>query len=208
MRATKASANFESKRMFKSDFLEFFSRIPPWQPPAIFIPVIAAMVYFAFAAGLGPAVVAAEFLTGLVLWTLAEYWLHRVLFHFEPQGPVGKRLIWILHGVHHDWPNDKMRLVFPPGLSIPLAFAFFFAFSLALGPVHRFAVFAGFGFGYLAYDMIHYATHHLVFDNRAFKYLRKYHLEHHFKHEPTRYGVTSPIWDYVFGTAPKAAPKS
>ncbi|MEM1023226.1 MAG: sterol desaturase family protein [Myxococcota bacterium] len=203
MRAIKASVNFESQRMFRSDFLEFFSRIPPWQPPAIFLPVIAWQVWSAFGAGQGVLGVVAGFASGLLLWSLTEYWLHRLVFHYEPSSKLGKRLIWILHGVHHDFPNDKMRLVFPPGLSIPLAFLFFFLFTGIFGPVWRHAIFAGFGAGYLAYDMIHYATHHYTSDNRVFKYLRKYHMAHHFRHEPTRYGVTSPLWDHVFRTAPK-----
>jgi sterol desaturase/sphingolipid hydroxylase (fatty acid hydroxylase superfamily) len=204
VRALKASATSESKRMFESDFLEFFSRIPPWQPPAIFLPVIAAMVVLAFAAGQSVLAVGGLYLVGLLIWTLMEYWLHRLVFHYEAKGKLGQRLIWILHGVHHDWPNDKMRLVFPPGLSIPLAVGFFLLFTWIFGPEARYAAFAGLATGYLAYDMIHYGTHHFAFDNPIMKYLRRYHMAHHHKHEPTRFGVTSPLWDYVFGTAPRS----
>lgn len=189
--------------MFKSDFVEFFSRIPAWQPPVIFGPVIVYNIYRAFAVGESIPAVAGLFLVGLLFWTFMEYWLHRVVFHWETEQPVFKRFVWILHGVHHDWPNDRLRLVFPPGLSIPLAIAFFFLFTWVFGDVHRYSAFAGLVFGYLAYDMIHYATHHFTSDNPVFKYLRRYHMAHHFKHEPVRYGVSSPLWDYVFGTAPK-----
>lgn len=201
MRALKASQNHASQRMFQSDFLEFFSRIPPWQPPVIFGPIIAYNLYRGFSVAPALAVVGL-YLLGLLFWSLMEYWAHRVVFHWDARSKFGKRLIWILHGVHHDWPNDKLRLVFPPGLSIPLAVGFFFLFQAILGPVHVYAAFAGLATGYLAYDMIHYATHHFSFDGGPMKYLRKYHMAHHFKHEPTRYGVTSPLWDYVFGTAP------
>jgi sterol desaturase/sphingolipid hydroxylase (fatty acid hydroxylase superfamily) len=203
VRPLKASANSESKRMFESDFFEFFSRIPPWQPPAIYLPTIAVMLYLAFAAGASSFGVLGGFIVGLTAWTLLEYWAHRVLFHWDAKSELGKKFVWILHGVHHDWPNDKLRLVFPPGLSVPLAIGFFFLFSFLFGDVHRYATFAGLVTGYLAYDMIHYATHHFTSDNPVFKYLRKYHMAHHFKHEPTRYGVSNPLWDYVFGTAPK-----
>jgi sterol desaturase/sphingolipid hydroxylase (fatty acid hydroxylase superfamily) len=205
MRPLKASQNFETKRMFQSDFLEFFSRIPPWHPPAIFGPVILYNLFRAVQAEPTVWAVPGLFMAGLLFWTLMEYWLHRLVFHYEPKSALGKRLIWILHGVHHDWPNDKMRLVFPPGLSIPLAFLFFFGFQAVLGPVHVYAAFAGLATGYLAYDMIHYATHHFTWDHPVMRYLRAYHMAHHFKHEPTRYGVTSPLWDYVFGTAPRSA---
>ena len=52
-------------------------------------------------------------------WTLTEYWLHRFVFHFEPEKGIGARLHWIIHGVHHDHPNDPLRLVMPPSVSVP-----------------------------------------------------------------------------------------
>ncbi|MGF1509522.1 MAG: sterol desaturase family protein [Myxococcota bacterium] len=203
MRALKASATSESKRMFESDFFEFFSRIPPWQPPAIFIPVISFMVVAGMWSGLTAWSMLGWFSVGLLWWTLMEYWLHRAVFHYDAKTAVGRRLIWVLHGVHHDWPNDKLRLVFPPGLSIPLAVLFFLLFTQLFGTGPRFPAFAGLATGYLAYDMVHYGTHHFTFDNPVLKFLRSYHMAHHFKHEPTRFGVTSPLWDYVFGTAPR-----
>ncbi len=62
---------------------------------------------------------------GYLFWTLTEYWLHRLVFHFEPDDGLGPRLHWIIHGVHHDHPNDPLRLVMPPSVSIPLAPAFY-----------------------------------------------------------------------------------
>ncbi len=208
MRAVKVAKDSESKRMFESDLFEFFSRIPPWQPPVIFLPMIAWTSFRAFALGNSVLLFAALFLAGLVNWTLMEYWLHRLLFHYEAKSKLGKRFIWLAHGVHHDWPNDKMRLVFPPAISLPLAALFWWLYSEGLGDVNRYAAFAGLVTGYLAYDMIHYYTHHFAPKNRVLKYIRAYHLAHHFKHEPTRYGVSSPIWDYVFGTAPEAQKRS
>jgi dihydroceramide fatty acyl 2-hydroxylase len=204
VRPIKASAESESKRMFESDLFEFFSRIPPWQPPAIFIPLIAWTSFRAFEVGTSPLGFVGLFLLGVLNWTLMEYWLHRVLFHYEAQSKLGKRFIWLAHGVHHDWPNDKMRLVFPPAISLPLAALFWGLYTVALGDVMRYGAFAGLALGYLAYDMIHYATHHFAWDNAVMKWLRAYHMAHHFKHEPLRYGVSNPLWDYVFGTAPKS----
>lgn len=204
MRAVKVSRHSESKRMFESDLFEFFSRIPPWQPPVIFLPMIGWSCYRAFALGTGPLLFVALFAAGVLNWTLMEYWLHRLLFHYEASSKLGKRFIWLAHGVHHDWPNDKMRLVFPPAISLPLALLFWWLYTNAFGEVNRYAAFAGIVFGYLSYDMVHYYTHHFAPKNRALKWLRAYHLAHHFKHEPTRFGVSTPIWDYVFGTAPSS----
>ena len=72
-------------------------------------------------------------LGGYVFWTLTEYWMHRIVFHFEPEDGIGARLHWIIHGVHHDHPNDPLRLVMPPSVSVPLAIAFYGVFVVVLG---------------------------------------------------------------------------
>lgn len=202
MRAVKVSADSETKRMFESDLFEFFSRIPPWQPPVIFLPVIAWASYQSFTVGVAVLPFLGYFAIGLVCWTLMEYWLHRLMFHYEATSKFGKKLIWYSHGVHHDWPNDKLRLVFPPAISVPLAILFWNLFTWIFGETLRYPAFAGIVTGYLSYDMIHYYTHHFAPKNPMLKWLRAYHMAHHFKHEPKRYGVSSPIWDYVFGTRP------
>ncbi|MBI4816414.1 MAG: sterol desaturase family protein [Deltaproteobacteria bacterium] len=202
MKAIKASQSSQSGRMFESDFFEFFSHIHPWQPPLFFVPIILGSIYLGFAAGVGLASAAGLFFAGLLFWTLLEYWLHRLVFHYEPSGPFGKRLIWLLHGVHHDWPYDKLRLVFPPTLSLPLAGLFFALYTWALGPSLRWPMFAGLCLGYLCYDMIHYWVHHYSPKSRAGKFLRRYHLEHHFKNPNSGYGVSNPLWDFVFATTP------
>ena len=117
-----------------------------------------------FALGVGPRRPAgrrsAYAIGGYLLWTLAEYWIHRVIFHFEPEDGFGARLHWMVHGVHHDHPNDPLRLVMPPAASVPLALVFYALFWLVLGADRAFAFGAGFLAGYLAYDMIHYHLHH------------------------------------------------
>jgi sterol desaturase/sphingolipid hydroxylase (fatty acid hydroxylase superfamily) len=202
MRPIKAALESRTERMFESDLFEFFSRTPFWVPIALFVPIIGGTTaWSAQIAGLGPT--AGMFAVGLLVWTLLEYWLHRVAFHYEAKSRFGKKLVWYAHGVHHDWPNDKLRLVFPPAVSLPLAALFFGIFTVLFGHSLRFGAFAGLCAGYLAYDMIHYATHFYAFDGRVMRFLRSYHMAHHFKHEPLRFGVSNPLWDYVFGTAPR-----
>jgi dihydroceramide fatty acyl 2-hydroxylase len=101
--------------------------------------------------------------------------------------------------VHHDYPNDATRLVMPPSVSIPLAVLFWVLFALIFG---HFApgLSAGFAFGYVCYDSIHYATHHFAMKNRMGLWLKQYHLWHHYKDDQAGYGVSSPLWDYVFRT--------
>jgi sterol desaturase/sphingolipid hydroxylase (fatty acid hydroxylase superfamily) len=144
--------------------------------------------------GLGLAV------AGYALWTLAEYWIHRVIFHFEPEQGFGARLHWMVHGVHHDHPNDPLRLVMPPAASIPLALVFYVLFVIVLGADRATAFGAGFLGGYLLYDMIHYHLHHHTPRTRAGKWLRELHMRHHFQDDERGFGISAPYWDRVFGT--------
>ena len=196
-------------RLFKSDFLEFFTHISPvavtiiWLPVALYF-MVSAILQRPAGAWLH---IPAGFVIGLFVWTLAEYLLHRFVFHFQARAPWQERIIFLFHGIHHVQPNCKTRLVMPPVVSIPLAFIFYGALALILGialqaPHWIAPVFSGLITGYLAYDLTHYATHHLPLKGRYLKYLKKYHMLHHFKTPDARYGVSSPLWDFVFRTAP------
>jgi len=188
-----------SPRMFESDWLDRLSRVHPVVPPIIFAPIIALLF------GLGqadtPALeVTAWILGGYVLWTLTEYWMHRLVFHFEPEHGLGARLHWIIHGVHHDHPNDPMRLVMPPSVSVPLAAIFYGLFVLAVGMPDAHLLGAGFLAGYLAYDMTHYHVHHKKARTRLGRLLYELHMRHHFQDDTRGFGVSAPFWDYVFRT--------
>jgi dihydroceramide fatty acyl 2-hydroxylase len=185
--------------MFESDWLDRLSRVHPVVPPIIFAPIIALLF------GLGqadtPALeVTAWILGGYVLWTLTEYWMHRLVFHFEPEHGLGARLHWIIHGVHHDHPNDPMRLVMPPSVSVPLAAIFYGLFVLAVGMPDAHLLGAGFLAGYLAYDMTHYHVHHKKARTRLGRLLYELHMRHHFQDDTRGFGVSAPFWDYVFRT--------
>ena len=191
-----------SPRMFESALLDRVSRVHPAVPPILFIPVITFMFVEGLIRGAGWLTVA-ELLGGYVFWTLTEYWLHRLVFHFEPEKGIGARLHWIIHGVHHDHPNDPMRLVMPPSLSIPLAALFIYGFYLVVGDPGYLPFGAGFLAGYLAYDMLHYHVHHHRPRTALGRQLRELHMRHHFQTHDRGYGVSAPFWDHVFGTAPK-----
>ena len=193
----------ETVRMFESDFMEFFSRVHPVTPLVLYMPVVGYMLYASvWQRQLSILAVTALFLLGVLLWTLTEYLIHRYVFHYEPKTRWGKRLHYVIHGVHHDYPNDARRLVMPPVVSIPLAFLFYGLFLLFFGSLTP-PVFAGLVFGYVCYDMLHYATHHLAMKRGASLWLKQYHLRHHFKDDEVGYGISSPLWDYVFRTTRK-----
>ncbi len=192
-----------SPPLFESRFLDFFSRVHPSLPAVVFVPVI--VVCFALGIQNGVSVIASIALgvAGLLIWTLTEYWLHRLVFHWEPDHPLGSRLHFIMHGVHHDHPNDRLRLVMPPAVSLPRAALFLLLFYLAFGAPTYLPAFAGFIIGYLAYDYTHFYLHHRVPKTAAGKRLREQHMRHHFQDHRYGYGVSSPLWDHVFRTAPK-----
>jgi sterol desaturase/sphingolipid hydroxylase (fatty acid hydroxylase superfamily) len=192
-----------SPRMFENPLLERLSRVHPIVPPLIYLPVIFYCLIRAVAVeDLSVAGVAGVFLLGLVGWSLTEYLLHRFVFHFEPDTRWGRRLHFIIHGVHHDFPHDPMRLVMPPSVSVPLALLFYFGFHAAFGPEWSLPAFAGFLLGYLIYDMTHFHLHHHRSKNRISLALRRYHYRHHFQQSDRGFGVTSGFWDHVFRTVP------
>ena len=192
-----------SPPLFRSRFLDFFSRIHPAVPALIYGPAIVALIVLGAREGLGGLEVVLLVLAGLLLWTLSEYWLHRKVFHWDPDHPIGHRLHFIIHGVHHDHPNDRMRLVMPPGASIPLAALFFGLFWLIFGLPTALPLFAGFLIGYLMYDYTHYYLHHFVPKSKLGKRLREQHMRHHFQDHRYGFGVSSPLWDAVFRTLPR-----
>ncbi len=193
------SNSTESTRMFKSSFLESFSKVHYSVPLFFFIPTI---LYFGWKGLTYSGITALGFilsvLAGLVTWTLTEYVLHRFIFHFMPSSNWGKRLHFIFHGVHHDYPNDAKRLVLPPSASIPLAALFYFLYYYTIPALYLNSFFAAFLSGYLCYDMLHYAFHHGNFSNSLLKRLKQHHMMHHYTDSDHGYGVTSELWDIVF----------
>jgi dihydroceramide fatty acyl 2-hydroxylase len=193
-----------SPPMFESRLLDRFTRVHPSVPPVIFGPVIVLLLVTGF--GRMSALQAVLLLVaGYVFWTLFEYWLHRVVFHFEPySSPLGMRLHWMIHGVHHDHPNDPLRLVMPPSVSVPLGALVLGAFWLALGYDAALVFGGGFLVGYLAYDMLHYHVHHHTPRTALGHKLRELHMRHHFQDDERGFGISAPYWDRVFGTATHA----
>jgi dihydroceramide fatty acyl 2-hydroxylase len=189
-----------SPPMFESRLLDALSRVHPSVPVFIFAPAIVVLAAWtlsrqdvAVAIGLAAG--------GYMLWTLFEYWLHRLVFHFEPQEGLGARLHWIIHGIHHDHPNDPLRLVMPPAVSVPLGALVFALLYAVFGSGYAPGVATGFFAGYLIYDMTHYYLHHFRPRGPLGKMLRERHMRHHFQDETRGFGISAPYWDEVFHTS-------
>ena len=203
MRQQVAAEQQESIRLFENPWLERLSHAHPALPLLFWTPVIVWLLWQTAAqAALGAAAIVALALAALLTWTLVEYLLHRVLFHYPARSRIGQRLVFIFHGNHHADPKDKTRLVMPPAGAVLIMACLYLLFR-ALLPAAWLAPFCAFFIcGYLVYDYIHYATHHFPMRNPVARYLKHYHLRHHFSGEPGRYGVSRPLWDIIFGTRP------
>ena len=208
MKKNYVSNSEESIRMFKSSLVESLSKIHFSVPLFIFIPVIIFFSYLALANDIGLTGFALFFLIGLAIWTATEYFLHRFIFHYHPTSAFGQKIHFIFHGVHHDYPRDKKRLVMPPSASIPLATLFYFLFSMFLQQKQLYAFFPGFLLGYLVYDMLHYAMHHYNFKSGLMKRIKQHHMLHHYQNPEKGFGVSSSLWDEILRSQfPKAANK-
>ncbi len=198
-------------RLFRSDFLEVFTHVHPITVILIWAPVSLALLVWGYLVRPPSAsllYLPAGFLIGAFAWTFVEYNIHRFFFHFCPHTAWQERIVFLFHGVHHAQPRLKTRLVMPPAVSVPLAALFLTLFYLVLGralklPYWVGPVASGFTLGYLTYDLTHYATHRLPMRRGYLKYLKRHHMLHHYKTPDQRFGVSSPFWDWVYGTLPK-----
>ncbi|WP_299825675.1 sterol desaturase family protein [uncultured Pontibacter sp.] len=191
----------DSVRMFRYDWMEALSKVHYTVPLYIYVPVIILLSWLAlYIAQLLILHFTGYAALGLLVWTLTEYVLHRFVFHFVPKAKWALHLHFIFHGVHHDYPNDAKRLVMPPSASIPMATALYFLFSLVLSGGALYAFFAAFLLGYLCYDISHYALHHFNFKGEFWKKLKKHHMLHHYADSTKGYGVSSALWDKIFGS--------
>jgi sterol desaturase/sphingolipid hydroxylase (fatty acid hydroxylase superfamily) len=187
-------------QLFKNQYLEYLTKTHPLVIWGMYTPVLLFLPYYSMATiGFPGLKVFLIFLGGIFFWTLTEYVLHRFLFHHHPDSERGKRLNYVMHGNHHEYPRDKERLFMPAAPSLLIASAFFMFFFLVLGD-NVFPFFPGFMLGYLIYGSMHYAIHAW---NPPFKWMkglwRNHHL-HHYKNDDMGFGVSSTLWDHVFGT--------
>ncbi|MCD2424528.1 sterol desaturase family protein [Niabella pedocola] len=187
-------------RLFKSDYLEMLTKTHPLVIWGMYIPVIVYMLYYSHVAyNYSVAYVLLIFFIGIFFWSFFEYIAHRFIFHWVSDNPAAQKIAYVMHGNHHHYPRDRQRLFMPPVPSIIIASVLLGVFYLILGKL-ALMFFPGFMLGYLMYGTMHYAIHAW---NPPFKWMkglwRNHHL-HHYKDEHKGFGVSSTIWDHVFGT--------
>ncbi|MFN6084072.1 MAG: sterol desaturase family protein [Fluviicola sp.] len=191
----------EKKRMFENPVLEFFSKSGPILMISFHLTLITGLLVISNYNFGNPFIHWGYFIAGFMLWTLAEYFLHRKLFHIVSSKKMIISFQFALHGHHHENPSDSSHLFMPP---LPaLIFLSLFGCVFYLFVRHFcFILLAGFDFGYLIYSILHFSIHRFKAP-KIFAGLWKHHLMHHYKTPEKAYGVSSKLWDRVFNTMPK-----
>jgi hypothetical protein len=186
-------------RMFDQNFFEWFSHIHPASVVSIYLSWFAWVIWKTVDGGLSPAGIAVRVVAGCFAWTLVEYVIHRFSFHYVPRGRVGMFYAYTVHGFHHAFPEDHRRWLTPPVFSMPIAFGLHLVLRSLLG-IRGSAFFAGGLIGYLLYDLSHYLIHRGRPRSALLNRLRQRHLQHHYATPDRWYGVSTPLWDYIFRT--------
>jgi sterol desaturase/sphingolipid hydroxylase (fatty acid hydroxylase superfamily) len=183
--------------LFKNKYLELLTKSNPLVIWIMYLLIIVGMIYYSIAiVNLSLLKVMVLFLSGSFIWTLAEYLIHRFLFHIITENKTGKKLVYLFHGNHHEFPRDKQRLFMPLVPSVLIASLFFgsmyltaFLFNI---PNFSFSFFAGFLFSYLIYVSMHYAIHAVRPPFKWMNPLWKNHHLHHYKHEEKGFDTMYP----------------
>ncbi|HEY0653024.1 MAG TPA: sterol desaturase family protein [Chryseosolibacter sp.] len=191
-----------SRQLFSSPILERLSRTHIAIPVSIFLLYSSVILYWSIThTSLSWMLTVLLFCIGVIAFTWVEYNVHRYLFHIQPRTSFKKKFQYTIHGVHHEFPKDKERLAMPPLLSITIATVMLLFFRIVMGD-HAFAFMPGFLVGYACYLSVHYLVHAYPPPRRWFKSLWVNHAIHHYKDGEVVFGVSSPLWDYVYGTMP------
>ncbi|MEP6615500.1 MAG: sterol desaturase family protein [Ginsengibacter sp.] len=156
--------------------------------------------YSHFKHGFEPWKILFIFAGGIIFWTLFEYLMHRFFFHLAAQSNRTRRVIYVMHGNHHEFPRDRERLFMPPIPSLLISSLLFLMMYLVIGK-NALAFFPGFILGYLIYGSMHFAIHAWKPPFKWMKPLWQNHYLHHYKNDEKGFGVSTILWDKIFGTS-------
>ncbi|MGE5107695.1 MAG: sterol desaturase family protein [Sphingobacteriales bacterium] len=193
-------SNKGQAQLFKNPYLEMLTKTHPLVIWGMYLPVIIYFLYYGYSSfNYSKTKVALIFLGGIFFWTLFEYIAHRFIFHWISDNPRIQKFAYILHGNHHHFPRDRHRLFMPPVPSLLIS-SLIFGIMYWMTGTKVFIFFPGFILGYLLYGSMHYAIHAWSPPFKWMKPLWRNHHLHHYKNEHNGFGVSSTLWDHVFGT--------
>ncbi|MCS6967232.1 MAG: sterol desaturase family protein [Cytophagales bacterium] len=194
--------NSGTKQLFQHPVLERLTRTHIAVPISLFVTIAIVLVYYgATYTDLSIGQLMGLFFTGVVVFSFVEYNVHRYVFHMATDTPRKAKIQYTMHGVHHEYPKDKSRLAMPPVLSFTIAVILAGILYFLMGK-YMFGFLPGFLVGYSAYLFIHYAVHAFAPPKNFLKILWIHHGIHHYKDANKAFGVSSPLWDWVFRTMP------
>jgi 4-hydroxysphinganine ceramide fatty acyl 2-hydroxylase len=189
--------------LFENPYLEFFTKTHWYVIPMLWLPVVFYYLFISYTQiKFAIPILVILYMCGIFLWTFTEYFLHRFVFHIDEKLPDNSfclMLHFLLHGIHHAFPMDRNRLVFPPAAALPLYFLLISILKGIFGFIFP-IITAGVLTGYIMYDLTHYFIHHSKSNLSYFKNLKQYHVLHHYNNPSSGFGVSNKIWDYVFNT--------
>jgi sterol desaturase/sphingolipid hydroxylase (fatty acid hydroxylase superfamily) len=192
--------NKGTKELFENPILEKLSRTHISIPLIIFFGYAGGLLYWSVThTGLSVSLTTLLFFVGWLTFSLVEYLVHRYVFHMATYTKLREKFQYTMHGVHHEFPKDKDRLAMPPLLSVTIATILLLLFRLVMGDF-VFAFLPGFFVGYACYLGVHYMVHAYQPPKNFLKALWVNHGVHHYKNGEIVFGVSSPLWDYIFGT--------
>ncbi|MCS7018355.1 MAG: sterol desaturase family protein [Cytophagales bacterium] len=194
--------NNGTKQLFQNPILEKLTRTHIAVPISLFVGIAAGLLYYGAAkTALSSWQLVALFLAGMFVFSFVEYTVHRRVFHMAADTPRKAKIQYTMHGVHHEYPKDKSRLAMPPLLSLSISALLSVLFYFIMGK-YMFGFLPGFLLGYAAYLFVHYAVHAFPPPKNFLKVLWINHGIHHYKDHDKAFGVSSPLWDWVFRTLP------
>jgi sterol desaturase/sphingolipid hydroxylase (fatty acid hydroxylase superfamily) len=192
--------NTGTERLFLNPILERLTRSHISVPVSLFgLYAIGLLFWSVNNTAISVGITVALFLGGWLVYSWVEYLVHRYVFHIPITTEARKKFQYTMHGVHHHHPKDKDRIAMPPLLSITLATVLLIVFRFILGDF-AFAFTGGFLVGYGSYLLVHYLVHIHRPPKNMFRILWINHSIHHYKDGEIIFGVSTPLWDYIYGT--------
>ncbi|MBX2968097.1 MAG: sterol desaturase family protein [Cyclobacteriaceae bacterium] len=192
--------NKGTRQLFNNPILERLTRTHIAVPLTIFFVYAGALLYWStINTLLSPLLTIALFFAGWLVFTWVEYNVHRYVFHMATYTKAREKFQYTMHGVHHEFPKDKDRLAMPPLLSVTISTILLLLLRLVMGDF-VFAFLPGFLVGYACYLGVHYLVHAYQPPKNFLKALWVNHGVHHYKNGEIVFGVSSPLWDYIYGT--------
>lgn len=194
-------AHAQRGQIFKNPFLEALTRTTPFVTFTTYGSVVLLFLFLSYRENALTVVsTIGLYIIGLAFWTFFEYLMHRYLFHLVSDSEAAKRFTYAMHGVHHEEPRDHDRLFMPPVPGLIIIGVVAFGVKLLLG-IYAFAFLAGWLNGYLIYAFIHYKVHGQQ-PPKMFRRLWVHHNMHHYRYHDKAFGVSTMLWDRIFGTMP------